>query len=137
MTKVQETKMMQGFMKLCNDGWGLGWHEKNGGNLSYRMKAEEVEEIKECFNFSGQWKEIGTSVPRLAEEYFLVTGSGKYFRNVILDPEDSICVIQIDETGTKYKVVWGLINGGTPTSELATHLMNHEVKKEVSNGKQS
>ena len=56
MTKVQETKMMQGFMKLCNDGWGLGWHEKNGGNLSYRMKVEEVdindeqtenEEIKE------------------------------------------------------------------------------------------
>ena len=136
MTKVQETKMMQGFMKLCNDGWGLGWHEKNGGNLSYRMKVEEVEEIKEYLDFSGQWKEIGTSVPRLAEEYFLVTGSGKYFRNVILDPEDSICVIQIDETGTKYKVVWGLINGGTPTSELATHLMNHEVKKEVSNGKQ-
>ena len=65
-----------------------------------------------------------------------MTGSGKYFRNVILDPEDSICIIQIDETGTKYKVVWGLINGGNPTSELATHLMNHEVKKEVSNGKQ-
>lgn len=135
MKKVQETKMMQGFMKLCNDGWELGWHEKNGGNLSYRMKTEEVEEIKECLDFGGQWKEIGTSVPRLAEEYFLVTGSGKYFRNVILDPEDSICVIQIDETGTKYKVVWGLINGGNPTSELATHLMNHEVKKEVSSGK--
>ena len=23
-----------------------GWHERNGGNLSYRIKPEEIEEIK-------------------------------------------------------------------------------------------
>ena len=28
-----------------------------------------------------------------------------------------------------YRFCWGLINGGKPTSELPSHLMNHEVKK--------
>ena len=31
--------------------------------------------------------------------------------------------------------VWGLVNGGRPTSELPSHLMNHEVKKLATNGK--
>ena len=122
-------------MQMANDGWLQGWHERNGGNLSYRMKPEEVEEIKENLNFSSEWKEIGASVPGLAGEYFIVTGSGKYFRNVLSNPEDSICIIKLDDTGEKYQILWGLVNGGRPTSELPSHLMNHEVKKSVTNGR--
>ena len=50
------------------------------------MKKEETESVREELRTDGVWKEIGTSVPKLAGEFFLVTGSGKYFRNVILDP---------------------------------------------------
>ena len=57
-----------------------------------------------------------------------------FFRNVILKPEDSTCIIKVDETGEKYKIVWGLVNGGRPTSELPSHLMNHQVKKKATNG---
>ena len=66
-----------------------------------------------------------------------MTGSGKYFRNVILDPEDSIGIIEVDETGSKYRICWGFVNGASPTSELPSHLMNHEVKKIASGGKHS
>ena len=132
---ILDGKFVQGFIRMCNDGWEQGWHERNGGNLSYRMKPEEVEEVKEFLSVDGEWKEIGTGVPKLAGEYFMVTGSGKYFRNAILDPEDSICIIELDEAGEKYRIRWGLVNGGRPTSELPSHLMNHEVKKEVSGGK--
>lgn len=132
---ILDVKFVQGFIRMCNDGWEQGWHERNGGNLSYRMKPEEVEEVKEFLSEDGEWKEIGTGVPKLAGEYFMVTGSGKYFRNAILDPEDSICIIELDEAGEKYRIRWGLVNGGRPTSELPSHLMNHEVKKEVSGGK--
>ena len=132
---IVDVKFVQGFIRMCNDGWEQGWHERNGGNLSYRMKPEEVEEVKEFLSEDGEWKEIGTGVPKLAGEYFMVTGSGKYFRNAILDPEDSICIIELDEAGEKYRIRWGLVNGGRPTSELPSHLMNHEVKKEVSGGK--
>lgn len=135
MSGVTDAKFVQGFMKMCSDGWELGWHERNGGNLTYRMKEEEVREVLPLLDRTGEWKSIGASVPGLAEEYFLVTGSGKYFRNVSLDPEDSTAIIEIDGKGENYRICWGLVNGGRPTSELPSHLMNHEVKKEVSGGR--
>ena len=103
--KVLDAKFVQGFIRMADDGWKQGWHERNGGNLSYRIKPEEVDEIRDDLKTDAEWIEIGTEVPKLAKEYFLVTGSGKYFRNVILDPEDSICVIELDETGTKYRIL--------------------------------
>ena len=133
--KITEVKFVEGFIRMANDGWEQGWHERNGGNLSYRMKDEDVAAVKEFLSEDGEWKEIGTEVPGLANEYFMVTGSGKYFRNVIIDPEDSIGIIKVDESGTKYQIQWGFVNGGRPTSELPSHLMNLEVKKRVTNGK--
>jgi len=75
--KVTDAEFVKGFIRMANDGWEQGWHERNGGNLTYRMKDEEVAEVKENFE-AGEWKEIGTEVPDLAGEFFLVTGSGKY-----------------------------------------------------------
>lgn len=132
---MTEIPAVRGFIRMCTDGWEQGWHERNGGNLSYRIKEEEIAEVMDDLKTDGAWKEIGTSVPTLANEYFLVTGSGKYFRNVILDPEDSICIIQVDAKGENYKICWGLKNGGRPTSELPSHLMNLEVKKKVTDGR--
>ena len=132
--KVLDAEFVQGFIRMANDGWEQGWHERNGGNLSYRIRPEEVEAVKEDFE-PKEWQPIGTSVPKLAKEYFLVTGSGKYFRNVIIKPEDSICIIELDEKGENYRIVWGLVNGGRPTSELPSHLMNHEVKMIATGGK--
>ena len=91
--KLVDTNISLYLMRI--DGWEQGWHERNGGNLSYRIKDEDVAEVKEFLHYENEWKPIGTKVPGLASEYFLVTGSGKYFRNVIIDPEDSICIIEL------------------------------------------
>ncbi len=133
--KVLEAPFMQGFIRLADDGWQQGWHERNGGNLTYRMKPEEVEAVRDNLHVCAEWKPIGTEVPSLAGEFFVATGSGKYFRTVLPQPEDSCAICDIDETGTKYRVVWGLVNGGRPTSELPSHLMNHAVKKAATNGR--
>lgn len=132
--RVLDAEFVKNFIRTANDGWEQGWHERNGGNLSYRIRLEEVEAVKEDFE-PKEWQPIGTTVPKLAKEYFIVTGSGKYFRNVIIKPEDSICIIELDEKGENYRIVWGLVNGGRPTSELPTHLMNHEVKMIAIGGK--
>ena len=131
--KILNAEFVQDFMRLADDGWQQGWHERNGGNLSYRIKPEEVEYIREGLT-PGEWTPIGTSVPTLAGEYFLVTGSGKYFRNVMTKPEDTLCIIELDDSGENYRICWGLVNGGRPTSELPSHLMNHEVKKALTGG---
>lgn len=131
---VTEANFVKGFIRMCDDGWQQGWHERNGGNLTYRMKESEVAEVSDCLDRTGEWKPIGTEVPGLAGEFFLTTGSGKYFRNVILDPEDSLGIVEIDEAGENYRLCWGFVNGGRPTSELPSHLMNHEVKKAATGG---
>lgn len=132
--KILEAEFVQEFIRMADDGWKQGWHERNGGNLSYRVSQEEADKVRENF-MEREWIPAGTSVPGLAGEYFLVTGSGKYFRNVSLKPEDSICMIELDGKGEKYRILWGLVNGGRPTSELPSHLMNHEVKKSITNGR--
>ena len=43
-------------------------------------------------------------------------------------------LIKIDEKGEHYGIVWGLVHGGRPTSELPTHLAAHELKKKMTNG---
>lgn len=129
---ILNVKFVKGFLRMCDDGCRQGWHERNGGNLSYRMTESDVTEVEKFFTNNYDWCDIGTSVPDLAGEYFMVTGSGKFFRNAISNPEDNICIIKIDDKGEKYRICWGLVNGGRPTSELPSHLMNHEVKKKVS-----
>jgi len=132
--RVLDAEFTKGFMRMANDGWEQGWHERNGGNLSYRMKPEEIELVKEDLK-PGEWQDIGTTVPGLSGEFFMVTGSGKFFRNVIIKPDDSFCIIELDSKGEKYRIMWGLVNGGRPTSELPSHLMNHEVKKRATDGR--
>lgn len=130
--KVLEAQFVQKFIETCQNGYNKGWHERNGGNLSYRIKDEEIALIKDQLK-EGEYQEIGTEVASLKNEYFLVTGSGKFFMNIKSNPEDTICIIKLDETGTKYQIVWGLVNGGRPTSELPSHLMNLEVLKKTTN----
>lgn len=132
MMKVIEAGFVKDFIRMCDDGNALGWHERNGGNLSYRIKSSEISAVSDLFSY-GEWKDITVSVPGLANEYFLVTGSGRYFKNVSLRPKESIGIIQLDDKGEKYRIVWGLENS-KPTSELPTHLMNHETKKILTNG---
>ncbi len=133
--EVKDSTFIQGFMRLTDDAFKKGWHERNGGNLTYRIKPEEIEEIKDQLKAPSEWLDIGNTVPDLANEYFAVTGSGKYMRNVILEPQNNMAIIKIDEKGEKYSIVWGLEQGGKPTSELPTHLANHEIQKKFTDGR--
>ena len=134
MDNVLDLKVVKLFVDTCHQSWLKGWNERNGGNMSYRMKEEEVAPIRHLFDFSGEWRPIGLTVENLANEFFTVTGSGKYYKNVLREPENNICIVQIDEKGENYKIVWGLCEGGVPTSEFPTHLLNHSIKKEKTNG---
>lgn len=131
---VTDAKFAKGFIRLTDVAFKKGWHERNGGNLSYRMSPEDVNEVKDQLSEPKEWVPIGVKVPKLANEYFLVTGTGRYMQNVISAPEENIGIAKIDEKGENYSVVWGLTVGHKPTSEFPTHLMNHEIKKELTNG---
>lgn len=131
---ILDIKVIKDYIRMCNDGWEQGWHERNGGNLTYRMTPDEVEQCSPFFSDEKPWVDIGVKADNLKNEYFISTGSGKFFRNVILEPQNNICIVKINGTGDAYKVVWGLCGGGKPTSEFPSHFMNHSVKKEATDG---
>lgn len=131
---VTEAPFVKNYAKMANEGYLRGWHERNGGNLSYRIKTEEIESVKALLDFSKDFVPIGATVKNLKNEYFLVSGSGKYFANIKGDEINNIAIIEIDDSGEKYRILWGLQSGGRPTSELPAHLMNHSVKKDATNG---
>lgn len=135
MGTIFEVEVMKGYIRMCDDGWQQGWHERNGGNLTYRMRPEEVEQCRPFFKETpGEWVNMGVQADNLAGEYFISTGSGKFFRNVILAPQDNICIVEINEKGDSWRIVWGLEKGGRPTSEFPSHFMNHSVRKAATNG---
>ena len=132
---ILDTKVLKGYIKLCNDGWEQGWHERNGGNLTYRMTSSEVEECKPYFNYSKPWINMGVKAENLKGEFFISTGTGRYFQNVMREPQDNICIVEINDQGDSYRIVWGLVKGGRPTSEFPSHFMNHSVRAQVTGGR--
>ena len=119
---ILDVEVIKSYVRMCNDGWLQGWHERNGGNLTYRMTKEEVEACKDSFTYERPWVPMGVTAENLAGEFFIATGSGKYFRNVILAPEENICIAELNAKGDAYRVVWGLTKGGRPTSEFPSTL---------------
>ena len=130
-----DISIVKKYIRMADDGWHQGWHERNGGNLTYRLTDAEVADITPFLDAEPRpWVAMGVTGENLAGSYFLSTGSGKFFRNVITDPEDSICVVEINDKGDSYRIRWGLVNGGKPTSEFPSHYMNHCVRAKATNG---
>lgn len=126
---------VRGFMQLAQDSVDKGWHEMNGGNISYRLTEDEVKTVvKACPKPLTDWIDIGGSVPKLAGQFFIVTGTMRFIRNVVRNPEHAFGIVELDSTGTRYRIRWGLAEGGRPTSEFAPHLRCHEIRMEKSGG---
>ena len=94
MSTIYDVANVKGFIRMCNDGWLQGWHERNGGNLTYRMTEEDVAACRPFFDEAPrEWVNMGVQADNLAGEYFITTGSGKFFRNGEPDPIHSIGIV--------------------------------------------
>ena len=62
---MQDMKFVQNFMKMTNDAWLKGWHERNGGNISYRLTSENVESIKNIIDENRDYSPIGVTVKKV------------------------------------------------------------------------
>ncbi|GAB6085034.1 rhamnulose-1-phosphate aldolase [Alkaliphilus crotonatoxidans] len=133
--EVLQSNFILEMVKVIYDMWLKGWDERNGGNVSVRLKKEDIEKYLEPKDEEVEEEQLLIEVPELAGEYFLITGSGKYFRNVILDPKENLGVIKINEKGDAYKLLWGYSKGGRPTSEFPAHLLSHAERVKLTKGK--
>ena len=108
----------------------LGWDERNGGNISYMLDEKEVGEYLALDNVI-RTIPTGFDAKALIGKIFIVTGTGKYFKNVADDPESNLGIIRIAEDGTTAELLWGYKDGGKFTSELPAHLMSHMARLKV------
>lgn len=109
----------------------LGWDERNGGNISYLLNENEVAEYLDLNKVIRFIPLMGVNaaefdVTSLTGKIFIVTGTGKYFKNVEDDPETNLGIVRIVKGGAE--LLWGYKDGGRTTSELPAHLMCHMAR---------
>ncbi|MCF0143425.1 MAG: rhamnulose-1-phosphate aldolase [Parasporobacterium sp.] len=111
-------------VRTTTNMYAHGWDERNGGNISLLLDEKEVAEYVDT---SSVLRVIPTGFRALslAGKYFLVTGTGKYFKNVQYDPAANLGLFRIAEDGENAELLWGYSDGGKFTSELPAHLMSH------------
>ena len=135
MQNILKAWFVEGMIKATSDAWLKGWDERNGGNITMRLDEADITPFQADFHAAPRYIALSQPMPELANTPFIVTGSGKFFRNVQLDPAANIGVVKVDNRGTGYHILWGLENEAVPTSELAAHFQSHSVRIKTTGGK--
>ena len=130
MKNILEAPFMVEAIRTLTNLYRLGWDERNGGNLSVLID-EEV--LAEYIDTSVVIRNIPISfnASKIAGKIFLVTGTGKYFKNVQYDPAANLGIVRIAKDGESVELLWGYTDGGRPTSELPAHLMSHIARLDI------
>ncbi len=108
----------------------LGWDERNGGNISYMLEESEVAQYLDL-NHVLRVIPLGFDAADIIGKIFIVTGTGKYFKNVDGDPETNLGIVRIAANGQDAELLWGYADGGKFTSEFPAHLMSHMARLKV------
>lgn len=136
MKDILEAKFIREFCDIADNMYRLGWDERNGGNISYRLSEEEVapyldlNKVLRVIPNAGVHQTSFDASP-LAGQIFLVTGTGKYFKNVKKDPANNIGIVRIAKDGKNAELLWGYEDGGRFTSEFPAHMMSHMARQKV------
>jgi rhamnulose-1-phosphate aldolase len=130
MKDILTAPFVEEMKKTTANMYRLGWDERNGGNISYLLKEDEAAEYLDLDRVL-RTIPMGFDARPLIGRIFLVTGTGKYFKNVERDPETNLGVIRIARDGATAELLWGLRDGGRFTSELPAHLMSHMTRLTV------
>lgn len=117
-------------VKAAGDMWRKGWDERNGGNLSLRLEESDVAPYRSGFS-APRLKALLSPLPELAGQYYLVTGTGQFFRNVELDAATTLGLIRVAPDGAAVEILWGYGDAGAPTSELSAHLASHRARQQA------
>lgn len=130
MTKILEASFVKEMIEVTSNMYRLGWDERNGGNVSYLLDEADVARYLDVEKVTRRIS-MDFDGSQLAGKYFIVTGSGKYFKNVAARPAESLGIFRVAANGRELELLWGYENNSSPTSELPSHLMSHIARLEV------
>ena len=130
MKDILNAPFVEEMKKTTANMYRLGWDERNGGNISYMLDEALVAEYLDLNNVI-RTIPTGFMAESLIGKIFIVTGTGKYFKNILPDPETNLGIIRIAKDGTTAELLWGYSDGGRFTSELPAHLMSHIARLKI------
>jgi rhamnulose-1-phosphate aldolase len=125
---ILKSNFMLGAIELCTNSFNKGWNERNAGNFSYRLYDSDIKDY-------GLLKPLRTididfDLSQINNQYFLVSGTGKYFKNAKNAPESVLGIIKVNNK--QLDILWGFNNGrDNPTSEISSHLLMHLAKQQI------
>ena len=118
------------FVRTASNMYRLGWDERNGGNISLLLEASDLCDYLDLENVIHTIPTEFTA-PELDGKYFLVTGTGKYFKNVEYAPDVNLGLVRLTEQGQQAELLWGFTDGGKFTSEFPAHMMSHAARLKI------
>ena len=130
MKDILTAPFMVEMIRTVTNMYAHGWDERNGGNVSLMLEEKDVAEYLDITNVL-RVIPTGFAAPSLAGKYFLVTGTGKYFKNVQYAPDVNLGLVRLVEDGKMAELLWGYTDGGQFTSEFPAHMMSHAARLEV------
>ena len=130
MYNILEAPFMKEMIDTVSNMYAHGWDERNGGNVSLLLTEEQVRDYRDI-NSVIRTIDIPFDAYALIGKYFLVTGTGKYFKNVKSNPAGNMGLFRIGKDGKSAELLWGYDDGGRFTSELPAHLMSHIARLSV------
>lgn len=120
---ILQSELMTEMIRTATEMYRHGWDERNSGNISILLDEDQPGNIAELpvirtipMNFTAG---------ELSGRCFLVTGTGKYFKNIRYAPERDLGIIRVCANGSGAELLWGFSDGGSFTSELPAHFMGH------------
>ncbi len=130
MKNILEAPFLVEMVRTTTNMYAHGWDERNGGNISLLLDEAEVAEY---LDVNAVIRDIptGFEAPALDDKYFLVTGTGKYFKNVQYDPAKNLGLVRLTDGGKNAQLLWGFTDGGKFTSEFPAHMMSHAARLNV------
>ena len=130
MKNILNAPFMVEMIRITTNMYAHGWDERNGGNISVMLEEKDVAEYldSDCVL---RTIPTGFTAPELDGRYFLVTGTGKYFKNVQYAPDVNLGILRLKDKGQQADLLWGYTDGGLFTSEFPAHMMSHVARLKV------
>ena len=130
MKDILTAPFMVEMIRTATNMYDHGWDERNGGNISLLLDEAEVLKYIDPDKVLSSIP-TGFAAPELEGKYFLVTGTGKYFKNVQYAPEVNLGLVHLKDSGKTADLLWGFTDGGRFTSEFPAHMMSHAARLQV------
>ena len=130
MKDILTADFMVEMIRSATNMYTQGWDERNAGNISVLLHPDELSAYLDMTNVL-RTIPTGFHIPELEGQCFLVTGTGKYFKNVQYAPEINLGIVRLRDEGRQAELLWGFADGGQFTSEFPAHMMSHAARLKI------